>query len=201
MRERERERKKKRVCSHLAGLEPATFRLTAERANRLRHKCLPQSNQQLNSSLPITNRFSLSLDSFRGLPSQARTMNSCSGVTSSTIISGLAAQKKISVYFSNLLILQTQTSYNIHVHTHDSQGWRGKEGTQFVAKTMLWYSMTKALLQSFMGGEGDLKNSPKGKSSSYSKLLQNKISWRVCPRHPHILQVLVKILSKPCTIR
>ena len=27
--------------SHLAGLEPATFRLTAERANRLRHKCLP----------------------------------------------------------------------------------------------------------------------------------------------------------------
>ena len=30
-------RKKKR--SHLAGLEPATFRLTAERANQLRHKC------------------------------------------------------------------------------------------------------------------------------------------------------------------
>ncbi len=26
--------------SHLAGLEPATFRLTAERANQLRHKCL-----------------------------------------------------------------------------------------------------------------------------------------------------------------
>ena len=25
--------------SHLAGLEPATFRLTAERANQLRHKC------------------------------------------------------------------------------------------------------------------------------------------------------------------
>ena len=63
--------KEKKICSHLAGLEPATFRLTAERANRLRHKCLPQSNQQLNSSLPIANRFSLSLDSFRGLPSQA----------------------------------------------------------------------------------------------------------------------------------
>ena len=29
------------MSSHLAGLEPATFRLTAERANRLRHKCLP----------------------------------------------------------------------------------------------------------------------------------------------------------------
>ena len=28
------------MFSHLAGLEPATFRLTAERANRLRHKCL-----------------------------------------------------------------------------------------------------------------------------------------------------------------
>ncbi len=27
------------ICSHLAGLEPATFRLTAERANQLRHKC------------------------------------------------------------------------------------------------------------------------------------------------------------------
>ena len=25
--------------SHMAGLEPATFRLTAERANRLRHTC------------------------------------------------------------------------------------------------------------------------------------------------------------------
>ena len=34
------EREKKKACSHLAGLEPATFRLTAERANRLRHKCL-----------------------------------------------------------------------------------------------------------------------------------------------------------------
>ena len=65
-REREREReKKKRICSHLAGLEPATFRLTAERANQLRHKCLPQTNQQLNSSLAITNRFSWSLDSQR----------------------------------------------------------------------------------------------------------------------------------------
>ena len=32
---------KKRKNSHLAGLEPATFRLTAERANRLRHKCQP----------------------------------------------------------------------------------------------------------------------------------------------------------------
>ena len=31
--------KKNRRCSHLAGLEPATFRLTAERANRLRHRC------------------------------------------------------------------------------------------------------------------------------------------------------------------
>ena len=30
---------KKKRCSHLAGLEPATFRLTAERANWLRHKC------------------------------------------------------------------------------------------------------------------------------------------------------------------
>ena len=35
----EEEKKKKRSFSHLAGLEPATFRLTAERANRLRHKC------------------------------------------------------------------------------------------------------------------------------------------------------------------
>ena len=32
-------KKKKGIDSHLAGLEPATFRLTAERANRLRHKC------------------------------------------------------------------------------------------------------------------------------------------------------------------
>ena len=32
-------RKIKGSFSHLAGLEPATFRLTAERANRLRHKC------------------------------------------------------------------------------------------------------------------------------------------------------------------
>ena len=32
-------KKKKEIDSHLAGLEPATFRLTAERANRLRHKC------------------------------------------------------------------------------------------------------------------------------------------------------------------
>ena len=32
-------RGKKKFTSHLAGLEPATFRLTAERANRLRHKC------------------------------------------------------------------------------------------------------------------------------------------------------------------
>ena len=30
----------KKRTTHLAGLEPATFRLTAERANRLRHKCL-----------------------------------------------------------------------------------------------------------------------------------------------------------------
>ena len=29
----------KKKNSHLAGLEPATFRLTAERANRLRHRC------------------------------------------------------------------------------------------------------------------------------------------------------------------
>ena len=34
-----RKLKKKNYLSHLAGLEPATFRLTAERANRLRHKC------------------------------------------------------------------------------------------------------------------------------------------------------------------
>ena len=32
-------KKKKEKKTHLAGLEPATFRLTAERANRLRHKC------------------------------------------------------------------------------------------------------------------------------------------------------------------
>ena len=32
--------KQRKKISHLAGLEPATFRLTAERANRLRHKCL-----------------------------------------------------------------------------------------------------------------------------------------------------------------
>ena len=38
-----KEIKKKKVASHLAGLEPATFRLTAERANRLRHKCQPQT--------------------------------------------------------------------------------------------------------------------------------------------------------------
>ena len=31
--------KKRGKQTHLAGLEPATFRLTAERANRLRHKC------------------------------------------------------------------------------------------------------------------------------------------------------------------
>ena len=37
---KKRQRKGKKICSHLAGLEPATFRLTAERANRLRHKCL-----------------------------------------------------------------------------------------------------------------------------------------------------------------
>ena len=34
--------RKKKLFPHLAGLEPATFRLTAERANRLRHKCWPQ---------------------------------------------------------------------------------------------------------------------------------------------------------------
>ena len=33
------EKKKCITPPHLAGLEPATFRLTAERANRLRHKC------------------------------------------------------------------------------------------------------------------------------------------------------------------
>ena len=32
-------RKYPKKKSHLAGLEPATFRLTAERANQLRHKC------------------------------------------------------------------------------------------------------------------------------------------------------------------
>ena len=37
--DREEKKKKKKIDSHLAGLEPATFRLTAERANRLRHKC------------------------------------------------------------------------------------------------------------------------------------------------------------------
>ena len=31
---------KKVIATHLAGLEPATFQLTAECANRLRHKCL-----------------------------------------------------------------------------------------------------------------------------------------------------------------
>ena len=36
-------RQAKKKIPHLAGLEPATFRLTAERANRLRHKCLPAS--------------------------------------------------------------------------------------------------------------------------------------------------------------
>ena len=40
LKERKKRKKKKIGCSHLAGLEPATFRLTAERANRLRHKCL-----------------------------------------------------------------------------------------------------------------------------------------------------------------
>ena len=34
-----KKQKKKRWVAHLAGLEPATFRLTAERANRLRHRC------------------------------------------------------------------------------------------------------------------------------------------------------------------
>ena len=34
--------------SHLAGLEPATFRLTAERANRLRHKCVLGQEPQKN---------------------------------------------------------------------------------------------------------------------------------------------------------
>ena len=43
----------KKVCSHLAGLEPATFRLTAERANRLRHKCLPASLYRLFSSVVV----------------------------------------------------------------------------------------------------------------------------------------------------
>ena len=37
----------KKNISHLAGLEPATFRLTAERANQLRHKC--------NCFTPLTN--------------------------------------------------------------------------------------------------------------------------------------------------
>ena len=38
--EKKKKGKEKKNRSHLAGLEPATFRLTAERANRLRHKCL-----------------------------------------------------------------------------------------------------------------------------------------------------------------
>ena len=33
------EEKKRRKKAHLVGLEPTTFRLTAERANRLRHRC------------------------------------------------------------------------------------------------------------------------------------------------------------------
>ena len=37
--EQEKKLGEKKVTPHLAGLEPATFRLTAERANRLRHKC------------------------------------------------------------------------------------------------------------------------------------------------------------------
>ena len=36
-------KKKKNVASHIVGLEPTTFRLTAERANRLRHTCLLRS--------------------------------------------------------------------------------------------------------------------------------------------------------------
>ena len=38
---------KKIKQSHLAGLEPATFRLTAERANRLRHKCGSTHSSQI----------------------------------------------------------------------------------------------------------------------------------------------------------
>ena len=40
-------KKKKIKQSHLAGLEPATFRLTAERANRLRHKCGSTHSSQI----------------------------------------------------------------------------------------------------------------------------------------------------------
>ena len=33
------EGKKRKKSAHLVGLEPTTFRLTAERANQLRHRC------------------------------------------------------------------------------------------------------------------------------------------------------------------
>ena len=46
---RDKKKKKKKECSHLAGLEPATFRLTAERANRLRHKCKSDCGTLLGS--------------------------------------------------------------------------------------------------------------------------------------------------------
>ena len=35
----EQKNKKNKKEAHLVGLEPTTFRLTAERANRLRHRC------------------------------------------------------------------------------------------------------------------------------------------------------------------
>ena len=38
---------KKRKKTHLGGFEPPTFRLTAERANRLRHRCTVLQSSQL----------------------------------------------------------------------------------------------------------------------------------------------------------
>ncbi len=41
-----------KTLSHLAGIEPATFRLTAERANQLRHKCYTIHNASTKSAEP-----------------------------------------------------------------------------------------------------------------------------------------------------
>ena len=43
----------KKKNTHLAGLEPATFRLTAERANRLRHKCDLLSWSTFTAFIPL----------------------------------------------------------------------------------------------------------------------------------------------------
>ena len=60
----------KKSKAHLAGLEPATFRLTAERANLLRHKCLPDIRKLEKG----TSRDTCSMENSNGKKKRVRTL-------------------------------------------------------------------------------------------------------------------------------